>query len=137
MFGVRPLRALVRRPRYRRLARPEEQKHATGVENDDAGHSLPVGGLEREGRVRTKGLGDAFGESLDLWCSGGPHDLNEAEKRLADGRAQADGQSASDTTATSRPATAPATPLRAASFWKMRETKDWDSDAFCMVLNLG
>ena len=53
----------------------------------------------------------------------GPDELNELEEGFADGAGQAAGQSTSLTTATRMPATAPAMPFLAASFWKMREMK--------------
>ena len=83
----------------------------------------PSGVCERERRVGPDDVGDPLGEVPELRRCRGPDELDELEEGFADGAGQAAGQSTSLTTATRMPATAPAMPFLAASFWKMREMK--------------
>jgi hypothetical protein len=105
------------------LPRAEEEESPSSVENHDAGHELAFWRLERERRFGTERVRHATGKVLEPWRCLGPHELDELQEGFADGRAQAAGQSTSLTTATRMPATAPAMPFFAASFWKMRPMK--------------
>ncbi len=105
------------------MPRAEEEQRAPAVEDQDAGQDLAVLGGDREWWVWSYGIGDLSGDTRDVRRGLWPHQLDELEERFADGAGQAAGQRTSLTTATRIPATAPAMPFFAASFWRMREMK--------------
>jgi hypothetical protein len=105
------------------LPRAEEEERPSAVEDHDAGDELAVRRLEREWRLGPERVTDSTGKVIELRRRLRPHELNELQEGFADGGAQAAGQSTSLTTATRMPATAPAMPFLAASFWKMRPMK--------------
>ena len=112
-----------RRPRGPDTPGPEEEHGPAVVEDNEPGQDLAVLGGDRERRVWSYRIRDLPGDTRDVRRSVWPHQLDEFQERFADCAGQAAGQRTSLTTATRIPATAPAMPFFAASFWRMREMK--------------
>jgi hypothetical protein len=137
--GVVRVRVTQRRrvnDRWALLANTDEEQGLPAVEHDEPGDELAFDGTQRQGRLRSNGFGDDARRAFDPGRNSRPAPIERGHERIADDAAQTpEGHRVSAMAATSMPATAPARPLRAASFENTRENQD-GAGMSDMIMNL-